>query len=382
MAQAARSTYSSPAVVGRPLGVAAALVALLAYSGLQFGLYGAFGPGAVDFAAAHLGLHLTWWPCALAAWLLVSVLSLARVDISSRILGVLMCLEVVAILVLSLTGITHPAGGGIALSTLNPLHTPLTGLGALVVITGLGFTGFEGGVVLTEETRDRDRTVRRATFLSLAAIAVVYTLASWALPVHYGVDGVVAASQQMGPAAMFGLASGFVSTAAQLLYLTSLFAAMLAFQAYFARYAFSLGREHVLPTGLARLNRAGAPWMASLAQSIIGGAAIVGCAVAHWDPLVRLFFWSGVTGGFGVLLLITVDLGRGDRVLRPHPNTENLGTRVIAPGVAALLLTAGVWAACSNYATVLGVPAGARKRGRCHPRTSRSPRSAWAWPWC
>src|SRR5579859_2210363 len=40
--------------LGRPAGVAAALVALLAYTFLQVGLYGAFGPNAQEEAAAHL----------------------------------------------------------------------------------------------------------------------------------------------------------------------------------------------------------------------------------------------------------------------------------------------------------------------------------------
>ena len=46
--------------LGRPAGVAAALVALLAYSFLQVGLYGAFGPNAASQAAAHLGVHAAW----------------------------------------------------------------------------------------------------------------------------------------------------------------------------------------------------------------------------------------------------------------------------------------------------------------------------------
>lgn len=46
--------------LGKVAGVAAALVALLAYSFLQIGLYGALGPNAASEAAAHLGLHAAW----------------------------------------------------------------------------------------------------------------------------------------------------------------------------------------------------------------------------------------------------------------------------------------------------------------------------------
>ncbi len=66
--------------LGRVTGVAAALVALLAYSFLQVGLYGAFGPNAAAEASAHLELHAAWWAWALAAWAVVTVLGLARIE--------------------------------------------------------------------------------------------------------------------------------------------------------------------------------------------------------------------------------------------------------------------------------------------------------------
>ena len=76
--------------LGRPAGVAAALVALLAYSFLQVGLYGALGPAAQAEAAAHLGVHAPWWAWALGAWAIITVLGLLRVDITGKVLGVLL----------------------------------------------------------------------------------------------------------------------------------------------------------------------------------------------------------------------------------------------------------------------------------------------------
>jgi amino acid transporter len=66
--------------LGRTLGVAAALVALLAYNFLQVGLYGAFGPAAASQAATYLHIHQPWWVWALAAWAVITALGLARVD--------------------------------------------------------------------------------------------------------------------------------------------------------------------------------------------------------------------------------------------------------------------------------------------------------------
>ncbi|MFI5065721.1 MAG: hypothetical protein ACHP9Z_17325 [Streptosporangiales bacterium] len=87
--------------LGRVTGVAAALIALLAYSFLQVGLYGAFGPNAASEAAAHLHIHAPWWAWALGAWAVVTVLGLLRVDITGRVLGVLLCAELLVIVVIS-----------------------------------------------------------------------------------------------------------------------------------------------------------------------------------------------------------------------------------------------------------------------------------------
>ena len=75
--------------LGRAAGVAAALIALLAYSLLQVALYGMLGPAAASLAAAHLGVHAPWWAWALGAWAIVAVLGLLRVDITGRVLGAL-----------------------------------------------------------------------------------------------------------------------------------------------------------------------------------------------------------------------------------------------------------------------------------------------------
>ena len=89
------------------------------------------------------------------------------------------------------------------------------------------------------------------------------------------------------------------------LFLTSLLAAMISFHNTTARYAFALGRERVLPA-VSAAPRGGPVRRAGVGQSMLGLVVIVVYAVAGWDPLVRLFFWGGTGGGFGVLLLIAV----------------------------------------------------------------------------
>ncbi|MFI5068950.1 MAG: APC family permease, partial [Streptosporangiales bacterium] len=348
--------------LGRPAGVAAALVALLSYSFLQVGLYGAFGPNAASEAAAHLHVHAQWWVWALGAWAVITVLGLLRVDITGRVLGVLLCAEIVVILAETVSGLAHPAGGHLSFATLSPAALTSAGpgtFGVLAVVAVLGFVGFEQAPVLAEEARNARRTVPVATYVALGMIAVVYAGASWAMAAHAGQAHVVAAAGELGPGLLFGLGgNGVLSQAAQWLFLTSLFAAALAFHNAVWRYAFALGRENVLPPALGRTGANNIPKAASLAQSVTGLAVIVVYALAGWQPMTQLFFWLGTTGGFGILVLLAVTAVAVIAFFARDPRGENTWRRLIAPALAALLLGGLVVLAATHYATLLGVPAG------------------------
>ena len=228
--------------IGRPVGVAAALVALLAYSFLQVGLYGAFGPNAASEAAAHLDLHAPWWVWVLGAWAVITVLGLLRVDITGTVLGVLLSAEILVIIAETACGLARPAGGYLSFATLSPAALTTGGFGTfgvLAVVAVLGFVGFEQAPVLAEEARHPRRTIPVATYAALGAIAVVYAGAAWAMAAHAGQAHVVAAAAAQGPGLLFGLGGGLLSQAAQLLFLTSLFAAALAFHNCVWRYVFA-----------------------------------------------------------------------------------------------------------------------------------------------
>jgi amino acid transporter len=344
--------------LGRVVGVAAALMALLSYSCLQVGLYGAFGPGAAAEAAAHLGLHAAWWVWALGAWALVAVLGLLRVDITGWVLGVLLTAEILVILAETVSGLVHPAGGHLSFSTLSPADLTSAGFGTfgvLAVVAVLGFVGFEQAPVLAEEARNARRTVPIATYLALGVIAVVYAGASWAMAAHAGQSRVVATAAQQGPGLLFGLGTGYLSDTAQFLFLTSLFAAALAFHNVVWRYMFALGRENVLPAALGRTGGNNIPKTASLLQSATGLVVICAYAAAGWQPMTQLFFWLGTMGGFGILVLLALTALAVIVFFARDSHGEGAWCRLIAPALAVILLTLIVVLAVSNYATLLGV---------------------------
>jgi amino acid transporter len=175
------------------------------------------------------------------------------------------------------------------------------------------------------------------------------------LAVHYGQSHVVAVARQQGPGMLFGVGSVTLGNIGQTLFLTSLFAAMIAFHSAVGRYLFPLGREQVLPSSLGRSSPSGAPRVASLVQSTVGLTVIVVYAVAGWDPLVKLFFYLGTTGGFGILVLAAATSIAVVTFFARDRRGERLWSAVIAPLAAGAILITMVWLAVANYSTLLGV---------------------------
>jgi amino acid transporter len=196
--------------LGRIPGTAAALVALLAYSFLQVALYGAFGPAAAGLAAAHLNLHAPWWASALAAWAVITLLGLLRVDITGKVLGALTAVELVVIFAEAVSGLSAPAGGQLSFATLLPSALTSGGFGAfgvLAVVAVLGFTGFEQAPVLAEEAKHPRRTIPVTTHTALGVIGLVYAGSAWAMAAHAGDAHLVAAATAQGRGCCSGWAA-------------------------------------------------------------------------------------------------------------------------------------------------------------------------------
>lgn len=337
--------------LGRPWGVGAAVVAFGAYNCLQVALYGLFG-----VTAAQLFGGQPWWLWALLAWGVVAILGTRDVKWVSTVLGVCVAAETLVILALSVKGLLAPAADADVLGALSPSGLRLSTFSVAGAVAVLCFVGFEVAPVYREEAKRATGTVIAATGIALLSMLVTYGLAAWAMTVHYGQSHVVEVARGLGPEMLFRLGGdGWLATAGRWLFLSSLFAAMMAFHNAVTRYTYVLGRERVVPPVLERTNRAKAPWIASGLQSLIGLAAILLYGpVAHGDPLVQLFFWLGQTGGFLILGLLVLTSVAVFWFYQRDPRGQSVWVRAVAPIVSAAglgWLFSQVWA---NYPLLLG----------------------------
>ncbi|MCH6164227.1 APC family permease [Pseudonocardia alaniniphila] len=349
--------------IGRPVGVGASWVALVAYSMFECAGYGGFGAIAAPLFTEWLGLHVQWWVLALIGWAVVAVLGVRDIAVSGRVLATLLAAETLLVVVFGVADI-FVAGFHASSAPLNVRGLVGPGAGALLVMAVAGFVGFEQSVVYTEESRDPRRTVPRATYLAIALIAVLYAFASWAMISAAG-STVLARAAAEGPDLFFDVASARVGSVALLLghvlFLTSLLAAMISFHNISARYTFSLGREGVLPRRFGRtVPGTGAPRNGSLAQSTLGLIVIVLYAVAGWDPLIQLFYWGGTGGSMGVLLLIALTSIAIIGYFARNPTGEDAWHRLGAPIIATVLLVITSYLALTNIATLFGVAPGSK----------------------
>jgi amino acid transporter len=349
--------------MGRPLGVGAAWMALLAYNALQMGLYGIIGAATQPVLAKFFDINPDWWVIALVTWAIVAILGVLRVDVNGGVLAFLLCAEIAIVLVYDFAFLTEPASGGISFDTLAPSNlfgTGLLAVGAVLVITFLGFVGFEASVVFSEESKNPRRTVALATYLALGIIGGAYALSSWAMSVATGPDNIVQASADGGPETMFIMAAErlpevFVDIGL-VLFATSVLAAAISFHNTVARYTFALGRERVFPSLLsATARRSGAPIGGSLVQSLLGLIVIVLYVVYNLDPVVNLFFWVGTGGGFGVMLLVTITSLAVILFFLRDPHGENIWRRLIAPVLSLIALGTVSFFAIKDFNALLGV---------------------------
>jgi amino acid transporter len=346
--------------LGKPLGVGAAWMAVLAYNALQVGLYGIIGAAAAPQLEQWFDISVNWWVIALVAWAIVAILGVLRIDVNGKVLAVLLLTEIAIILIYDFANLTNPFGGSLTFDTLDPSNLFQDGVGAILVLAVLGFVGFEASVVYSEESRNPRRTVAWATYLSILVIGVVYVLSSWAMSVATGPENIVATTQEFGPGTIFVLADqnlgGTWVDIGETLFITSVLAAMISFHNTCARYSFALGREHVLPGSLGQTSvRTGAPVIGSIVQSVVGLIVIIYFAVRDLDPVVYLFFYGGSTGGFGVLVLIAITSFAVLAFFARNPSGENAWRRIIAPGLSAIALVVVVVLAIANFDTLIGV---------------------------
>ncbi|MGW0712883.1 APC family permease [Streptomyces sp. NPDC002643] len=346
--------------LGRAVGMAASLLAVLGYFMIGVGASLFFGIVANDMVVNSFGGPSSpWWSYSLALVVVVGIFGYFRIDLSAKVLSLAMVLEIVVVLIFDLAVAIQggPEGRSLTPFAFGSFRPGAVGVAMLFAV--ITFIGFEATAIFREETKDPRRTIPRATYLAVLSMGVFYIVVTWLLVVAYGTAHATQVATS-NPPGMFSDAMGrIVGTWAgdviSVLVVTSVFAGVLSCQNIIARYGYSLGTDRTLPSPLGRVHpRHGSPYMSSLMVSAIFVIAVL--AFTGSDPATA-YAWLAGAGGFPILVLMFLtslavlvffhrSRGKIDDSTRWHT--------VIAPALATVALGVALYLAFTNFVLLTG----------------------------
>src|SRR5215469_8262189 len=339
--------------LGREIGIGTGYGAVLAYSVFEASLCGGFAYF-LNLKLAAFNIHIGWPWLALAMVLIISILTFFDIRLSSVVLGVGLVSEIVVLLIFDVVMFAH---GHIPWSAINPVNafkalpaSPGVVGGAIGV--GLFFAfwswvGFEMAPNYGEESRDPKRNVPRALYISVIGLGIFYILTSWAPFAGYSsvnaaakVAAHNAAMYYIGPAN--AIAGRWVGSLLSFLIITGSFACGMAFHNTTARYAYSLGREGLLPRQLGKTHpRWHSPHIASITQSVIAALIVLGFALftGSNDPSSQSYLQLyGLMAVMGVIVILSVQALVSISIVlyfrRHHEGEVHWWKTLIAPALA------------------------------------------------
>lgn len=350
--------------LGRQAGYLTAGVAILAYAGMLIGLFGQLAVFTADFMTNNLGWDVPWQVIALAGVVLVGIFGYLDIQLSAKVLGVLMIFEVLILVVFDVAVLITGGAEGVNLNSFSPANVFTPEMGAGLLFAFSCFVGFEATVIYGEEAKTPRRTIPRATYASILVIGVIYTLTMWSLALAYGADKVQAAANENPVDFFFAVNTEFVgegSTALmRILVVTSLLAVLLAFHNTLSRYLFSLGRARFLPKAMGNTHgRFQSPSTASITVTLVTAVVLIVFIVANADPFTTIYLWLVGIGTLGVLILQAAGAAAvvGFFIKNSHART-NAWTNAVAPALGGLGLTAALVLAVINFPLLTGITEG------------------------
>lgn len=296
--------------LGRPSGLAAAWTAMLTYTTIQVSVYGYIGYLLEITVVSLGGPDLAWWLYALAVVGLVGILGYRHIDLSSKVLGVLLVAEVAIVLALVAAVMIDGGPEGLSAAPFEPANVLSGSPGVGLMFAIAAFIGFEATAIFRDEARDPDRTIPRATYVAVIGIGVFYTLASWGLVMAWGPGGIMEAAADPGTLMLRTVAIYLGSVGeiiVNVLLLTSMFACVLSFHNVLTRYQHAMSSAGVLPDRLAGVHaRHLSPHASSVAQTVTAAVLTAVFAVLNLDPLLQVFTWFAGVATLAIALLMAV----------------------------------------------------------------------------
>ncbi|MEC4017219.1 APC family permease [Streptomyces sp. H27-D2] len=349
--------------LGRPAGLGAAVLALLAYNGMQIGVYGLLATTAQDALRTLWGIDVPWPPIAVLGVIVIWYGGFRSIDFGAKVLGVLLVAETGILMLLAGAVLLRGGAHGLELSSFAPKNAFAPGIGGVLAFAFAAFTGFESTALYRTEARDPKRAIPRATYIAVGFLGLFYGFMAWVIIQAFGTTEIMKAVAA-DPAGLFFTATteyvgGWATDAMHILIVTSVLASLLAFHNAINRYGLALSREGVLPPVFGRIHpRLGSPYVSGLAQTVLALLVVIGFAVADADPYRQLLLWVNTPGLIGLVVLQMLAAASVPLFFRRFRHTEGAWRTLVAPIAATALLAGALWLVVSKIELMTGAGPG------------------------
>ncbi|MFT4262625.1 MAG: APC family permease [Nocardioides sp.] len=343
--------------LGSGLGLGTAYLTGIAYWTGALSLAAATGYFGNIIGSMH-GVDLPWWAYTFAAFALVTVLGRRAADLSARLLVVLMAAEIAVVLVMDAAIVVNHGLDAFPLDVFSLGNAFSGNLGPAVLVGFTSFIGVESAVLYTREARDPARSVPRATYAAVVAIALLYVVTAWLVIGSVGTAAAVETAGQLQGELVFAVALGEVNQTfldvTQVFFVTSLLACFVALHNASARYAQTLANRGALPGLMAAVHpRHLSPATASTVLGALGTALFVVFALVGADPYIGLA--TSLTGLFTLGIVAAQALVSISVVVYFVRRGHRAGwSTVVAPALGAIGALLACVAIVANYSVLTG----------------------------
>ncbi len=288
-----------------------------------------------------------WWLWVIVAAAIVFVLAYRDVRLSTKAGVWLGVVEIAVFLALALWMILSNLGD-LTLQTLNPAHNAVSGIEGTfkgMVFTVLAFIGFEASAPLAEEAENPRRTIPRAVVGSALVIGLFYVICSYAWVLGTGFDSftetVMNSANPWKDLGVLFWGAGWVLIVFAIL--NSALANANAGVNAATRVLFALGRNGVLPAGIAKVHpEHRTPHVATIA--VCGGGLVLALVMgAIWDPLTAFVIIATAVTIVVIVMYILTCVACSVYYLRDKRSEFNPLLHLVAPVIGIFAFASALY---------------------------------------
>lgn len=346
--------------LGVKLGLSGLSAALLTYIAMIVSCSAMFGFFTQKFIGDMFHLYLPWWFYTLGLQILVTLLGILKVEVGSKVLGLIMLLEIGIIFLLDFSILKLPLD--VEFSSFQPTTIFSGSFGFAFVMAVCSFIGFEATAIYSEECENPHKVIKKVTFLSISIIAVFYAFTSWTFVQFNGANHIVDVVSKDPGNFIFNLATQVLEPWAviviNILLITSLFAATQALHNSLARYLYVMSKDGLIHSALSKIHkRHHTPYKTSIFQSIFFTTIFIFIILFQLDPIVHVFAWASAVGSISFLTLL---LGVSISIIfffqkKDFLYQASLWSRFIAPTISAIFIIIILIFVVKNIKMISGV---------------------------